>query len=83
MNPRELRESMGLSQVELAKKLGRNQSQISTFEAQGDWRVSTLRAYVKALGGELVLTVKWPDYPHCSACGFLLGHAPNCLRTTE
>jgi DNA-binding XRE family transcriptional regulator len=52
---RELREMTGMTQAELAAKLEATQSHLSQVEAQDDLRLSTLRRYVKALGGEVHL----------------------------
>jgi predicted transcriptional regulator len=53
MNLRKLRESVGLTQVELAARLESAQPQLSQLEGQSDFKLSTLRRYVQALGGEL------------------------------
>ena len=53
MNLRALREAAGLTQEELAAKVDITQSQLSRLERREDHRISTLRRYVKALGGEL------------------------------
>jgi predicted transcriptional regulator len=50
---RALRQAAGLTQEEIAEKVDVDQSQISRLELQGDVRVSLLRRYVEALGGEL------------------------------
>jgi predicted transcriptional regulator len=52
---RALREAAGVTQEELAEKVGADQSQISRLERQGggDARVSLLKRYVQALGGEI------------------------------
>ena len=53
-NLRELREFIGITQVELATRLESVQSAIArTEKGGGDYRLSTLRSYVKALGGEV------------------------------
>ncbi len=49
----ELRKNMGLTQVELAGRFGMSQSDLSKLERRRDVRLSTLRAYAKALGGRL------------------------------
>jgi len=56
---RELREARGLTQVELAALLGVTQNRISRLEHAGIQRtqIDTLRRYVEAVGGELVLEV--------------------------
>ncbi len=50
-----LRGRKGLTQVELAKRIGISQSDLSKFERRGDVRLSTLRAYLTALGSDLVI----------------------------
>ena len=46
-----LRRSHGLTQVELAERMGISQSDLSKLERRRDIRLSTLRAYAAALGG--------------------------------
>jgi predicted transcriptional regulator len=53
MDLRTLREAVGLTQEELAQKVEVTQSQLSKLERREDHRLSTLRRYVEALGGEL------------------------------
>jgi transcriptional regulator with XRE-family HTH domain len=48
-----LRVATGLTQVDMAERMGMDQSQVSKIEAGEDHRVSTLRRYAEALGGEL------------------------------
>lgn len=57
---RTLREAAGLTQAEIAERTQMDQSQISRLERQGDTRLSILKRYVEALGGELsiVATVR-------------------------
>jgi predicted transcriptional regulator len=50
---RTLREAAGVTQEELAERVAVDQSQISRLERQGDARLSLLKRYVEALGGEL------------------------------
>lgn len=45
-----LRRTTGLTQVELAASLGVGQAQISKIERQSDMLLSTLSAYLTALG---------------------------------
>jgi transcriptional regulator with XRE-family HTH domain len=54
----EIRRAAGLTQVELATALGTSQGQISRIERQSDMLVSTLIAYLTALGVEARLVVK-------------------------
>lgn len=53
MDLRALREAMGLTQEELAERISVTQSQLSKLERREDFRLSTLRRYVTALGGQL------------------------------
>ena len=55
---RALREAAaGVTQAELAERLGWEQSRVSRFERQTDWRLSTLVAYLDALGAEAEIVV--------------------------
>lgn len=56
----ELRKLEGLTQVELAEKLGVRQSAVSQLEQQDDMQISTLQRLVAALGGVLEITVRLP-----------------------
>lgn len=56
----ELRKLEGLTQVELARKLGIKQPAVSQLEQQDDMQVSTLQRIVQALGGVLEITVRLP-----------------------
>jgi DNA-binding transcriptional regulator YiaG len=53
MDLRALREAAGLTQEELAQRVAVTQSQLSKLERREDFRLSTLRRYVAALGGQL------------------------------
>ena len=56
-----LREELNLSQAELASAMGVKQPTITKMEqADNDPRLSTLKRYVTALGGELSIDVKLP-----------------------
>lgn len=57
----ELRSALGVSQDELAQLLKRKQAAISRLERRSDMHVSTLREFVKALGGRLELIASFPD----------------------
>lgn len=48
-----LRERLGVTQAELAGAMELNQPDISRIERQADMRVSTVRAYLRALGARL------------------------------
>jgi transcriptional regulator with XRE-family HTH domain len=55
----ELRELLGKTQLGMAAELEMDQSLLSRTERRGGHRVSTLRRYVEALGGELVISVRF------------------------
>jgi ribosome-binding protein aMBF1 (putative translation factor) len=57
----ELRTALGISQEELGELLSRKQAAISRLERRNDMHVSTLREFVKALGGHLELIASFPD----------------------
>jgi transcriptional regulator with XRE-family HTH domain len=61
MDLRGLRELLGKTQEELADLLERSQSQVSETERRQDLLLSTLRSYVKALGGELEIIANFGD----------------------
>lgn len=56
-----LRESREMTQVHLAKILGVNQAAVSKLERRADMYVSTLQSFVKAMGGELKITARFPE----------------------
>jgi len=57
----ELREARAMTQVHLAKILGVNQAAVSKLERRTDMYVSTLQDFVKAMGGELKITARFPE----------------------
>jgi len=61
MQLRELRKTRQVTQVELARTLDIEQGSVSKIESRDDMYVSTLREYIKALGGELKLVASFPD----------------------
>lgn len=48
-----LRQALELTQVEVGRTAAMTQSELSRLESRADHLTSTLRRYVKALGGEL------------------------------
>lgn len=56
-----LRKSRGLSQAQLAQRLGITQSDVSKLERRPDVRLSTLRAAVEAMGATLRVEAEFPD----------------------
>lgn len=61
MNLRALREMTGKTQEEIADLLKVSQGQVSSTERREDHLLSTLRRYVRALGGELEVIAKFDD----------------------
>ena len=57
----ELREALEITQVHLARILKVNQAAVSKMERRTDMYVSTLQDFIKAMGGELKITAKFPD----------------------
>ncbi len=57
----QLREQAEVSQVELAKRLKTAQGAISRLERQPDMLLSTLREYVRAIGGQLEVRAKFKN----------------------
>lgn len=61
MQLQELRKARQVTQVEVARAMSVEQAAISKLERRDDMYVSTLREYVRALGGELKLVASFPD----------------------
>lgn len=57
----ELRQARDMTQVHLAKILKVNQAAVSKLERRADMYVSTLHDFVKAMGGELKITARFPE----------------------
>ena len=61
MGLQELRKSRHMTQVELATVLKIDQAAVSKTEGRPDMYISTLREYIRAMGGDLQLVAKFPD----------------------
>lgn len=57
----QLRKALGLTQVELAERLGVGQDTISRYEQRTDMLLSTLQSCLRAMGGELTILAEFPD----------------------
>ncbi|WP_103131516.1 helix-turn-helix domain-containing protein, partial [Deinococcus aerius] len=57
----ELRRARERTQAEVAQAMNTEQATISRLEHREDMYLSTLREYVRALGGELKLIASFPD----------------------
>ena len=62
MTLRELRKAHKLTQQRLAKNLGIGQDQISKLEQRSDLLLSTLRNYIEAMGGKLIIWAEFPQH---------------------
>ncbi len=61
MTLRDMRKALEMTQETVAEALGIKQVNVSQMEKRSDLLLSTLRKYVKAMGGELELVVRFPD----------------------
>jgi predicted transcriptional regulator len=61
MDLRGIRELLGKTQEEMARLVDQSQGQVSETERREDHRLSTLRRYVEALGGELEVIASFGD----------------------
>lgn len=57
----EIRKAIGLTQAEMAQTLHLGQGSVSKIENATDMYLSTLRRFVAALGGELVVKASFPE----------------------
>jgi Helix-turn-helix domain len=58
---RDLRKLRRVTQEEVARRLGGRQVYVSRLERRADMKLSTLRDFVEAVGGELQLVVTFPE----------------------
>ena len=61
MSLRDLRQALTLTQERMAETLGIGQDGVSRLEKRSDLLLSTLRAYIEAMGGQLSLIAEFPD----------------------
>ena len=66
----DLRKALELTQADVSTKLHMKQEAISRLERRSDILLSTLVSYIKAMGGELNLTAKFPNRPEVKLKGF-------------
>ncbi len=59
----DLRQALALTQEQIAQMLGIKQDGVSRIEKRSDLLLSTLRRYVRAMGGDLRLVVEFPNRP--------------------
>jgi DNA-binding XRE family transcriptional regulator len=70
MTLRQLRKMRGITQTELAEKLGVKQEQVSRAEQRRDAHISTLKRTIEAMGGELIVMAHFPDAKPIRIIGF-------------
>jgi transcriptional regulator with XRE-family HTH domain len=58
---KDLRKAAERTQEDLAARLGLGQDTVSRIERRSDILLSTLRRYVEAMGGELILVASFPN----------------------
>ena len=61
MSLRDLQQALTLTQERMAETLGIGQDGVSRLEKRSDLLLSTLRTYIKAMGGQLSLIAEFPD----------------------
>ena len=61
MDLRTVRELLGKTQAEIARATKMTQPLVSRAESREDHRLSTLRRYIRALGGEMEVIAKFGD----------------------
>jgi DNA-binding XRE family transcriptional regulator len=67
----EARQQAGLTQAQMAERLGVTQSQVARIEKKGyeAYTLTTLHRYVQALGADFALEVTIHHVPHVEAVG--------------
>ncbi|MCY4148538.1 MAG: XRE family transcriptional regulator [Gammaproteobacteria bacterium] len=64
MTLQDIRKAKMLTQVQLVESLNIRQATVAQTEKRSNMLLSTLRNYIEAMGGQLLLTVEFPDRPH-------------------
>lgn len=59
---RELRKAIGASQEQMGNALNVNQPAIARMERRNDIRIQSLRRMIEAMGGELEVKARFPDF---------------------
>lgn len=57
----QLRKARGLTQETMAELLGVSQAEVSKMERRTELYVGTLRKFIEAMNGELVIAARFPD----------------------
>lgn len=61
MTLQEIRKNKNITQEDMASLLGIKQENVSRMERRQDIKLSTLKEYVEALGGEIQINAIFPD----------------------
>lgn len=69
MTLRDLRKAHDQTQARMADMLKIGQDSVSRLEQRSDLLLSTLKAYITAMGGSLDLVVRFPDRPSVIVSG--------------
>lgn len=56
-----LRRARNLAQAAVAEAMDMQQSEVSRLERRTDFLISTLRKFIEATGGELVMVARYPE----------------------
>lgn len=80
---RELRQAHKLTQKRMAKVLGIGQDSVSRLEQRTDLLLSTLRAYVEAMGGRLSLIAEFPNHDPVVLTGLAALDSPPRSRASR
>jgi DNA-binding transcriptional regulator YiaG len=57
----QLRKAKGLTQEAMAELLGVSQAEVSKMERRSELYIGTLKKFIEAMDGELVLAARFPD----------------------
>jgi hypothetical protein len=79
----DIRKSRAFSPEQVAERLGGKQVYVYRHESRSDVKVSTLRDYVNALGGELQVMVTFPEGAKTKIRGASSPHSPVSLPSTK
>ena len=63
MSLQDLRRAVGKTQTAVARRLKVGQDAVSKLETRSDMYISTLRGFLRAMGGELELIARFHDRP--------------------
>ena len=80
---RDLRKAKQITQEEVARRLRGRQVYVSRLERRADMKLSTLREYVRALGGDLQLMVTFPGDAPVSLRDIGAASAPKVRKTAH